>query len=182
LRRPWVVVRGLGRPFEDRVSTTSSVDLLGSFDVRLRALASVRDVWFLVEGMADYVQRQRPGVDGYRKRYALADLLRQRPLRSVSVKPSADDADLRDADGRYAVGFYAVSFLFERYGKAKTLQFFQGAVQHGIGLDGASQTAFGTWDGSSAPVYPPKTPTWGSQSVTGDDHWRAAFVQLIASA
>ncbi|WP_433825848.1 hypothetical protein ACQP2E_27535 [Actinoplanes sp. CA-015351] len=101
------------------------------------------DVWFLVEGMADYVQKQRPGVDGYRKRYALDTLLRKRPLRSVSIKPPADDASLLDADGRYAVGFYAVSFLFKKYGKAKTLQFFQGAVQYGIGLDGASQSAFG---------------------------------------
>ncbi len=101
------------------------------------------DVWFLVEGMADYVGQRRPGIDGYRKRYALGHLLRQRPLRSAGIAPPADDASLLDADGRYAVGFYAVSFLFERYGKQKTLQFFQGAVQYGIGLDGASQSAFG---------------------------------------
>ncbi|BBH67974.1 hypothetical protein ACTI_46590 [Actinoplanes sp. OR16] len=101
------------------------------------------DVWFLVEGMADYVQQQRPGIGAYGHRDALADLLRRRTLRSVAVKPPADDASLHEADGRYAVGFYAVSYLFEKYGKAKTLQFFQGAVQYGIGLDGASQSAFG---------------------------------------
>jgi hypothetical protein len=101
------------------------------------------DVWFLVEGMADYVQRQRPGVTSYRKHYALSHLLGQRPLRSVAVKPPADDASLIDADSRYAVGFYTLTYLSKKYGKDKTLQFFQGAVQYGIGLDGASQSAFG---------------------------------------
>ncbi|MFI1989138.1 hypothetical protein [Actinoplanes sp. NPDC020271] len=101
------------------------------------------DVWFLVEGMADFVQRQRPGVTNYRKRYALGSLLRQGPLRSVAVKPPGDHAGLTDADSRYAVGFYTLTFLFEKYGKARTLQFFQGAVQYGIGLDSAAQTAFG---------------------------------------
>jgi hypothetical protein len=41
-RRPEVVVRGLGRLFEDRVSMTSSRDLAGLSDVRRRALMSVR--------------------------------------------------------------------------------------------------------------------------------------------
>ncbi|BCY10893.1 hypothetical protein [Actinoplanes sp. L3-i22] len=101
------------------------------------------DVWFLVEGMADYVQNQRPGVTTYRKRYALDHLLRQRPLRSVAVEPPADSAGLIDADSRYAVGYYTLTYLIDKYGKAKALQFFQGAVQYGIGLDGASQSALG---------------------------------------
>jgi hypothetical protein len=101
------------------------------------------DVWFLVEGMADYVATQRPGVDGYRKRYALDHLLRRRPLRSVAVEPPADHASLLDADSRYAVGYYTLTYLIKQYGKAKTLQFFQGAVQYGIGLEGASRSAFG---------------------------------------
>ncbi|GIE88436.1 peptidase MA family metallohydrolase [Actinoplanes regularis] len=101
------------------------------------------DVWFLVEGMAEYVEHLRSGTGGYRNRSALNRLLRQRTLRSVSVEPPADNASILDAQGRYAVGYYTVTYLSQRYGKAKMLQFFQQAVQYGIGLDGASRTAFG---------------------------------------
>ncbi|GAA2701006.1 hypothetical protein Apa02nite_075630 [Actinoplanes palleronii] len=102
------------------------------------------DVWFLVEGMAEYVMQQGVGGKEYRRGTVVRHLTQQRPLRSVMVQPPAVDADLVDAQARYAVGYYALEYLFKHYGKAKTLAFFRGAVQYGIGLDGASQSAFGT--------------------------------------
>ncbi|WIM99489.1 hypothetical protein ACTOB_003144 [Actinoplanes oblitus] len=104
---------------------------------------SQKALWFLIEGMAEYVQQQRPGAGDYPDRDALDHLPHRRTLRSVSVDPPADDADDRDAAGRYAVGYYAVTFLFGRYGKERTLRFFQDVVQKGIGLDGPSRSVFG---------------------------------------
>jgi hypothetical protein len=102
-----------------------------------------RDVWWLVEGMAEYVQQQDTAADAYGKKDELRRLLRQRSMRSVMVSPPRDDASLADAEGRYAVGYYALGYLFQRYGKQATLDFFRRAVQFGTGLDSASRAAFG---------------------------------------
>ena len=100
------------------------------------------ELWWLVEGMADYVQ-QRAGAGPYFKRAALRGFLRRRTMRTVRVTPPAPSASATDAAARYAVGYYALTYLVAKYGKAKTLQFFQQAVQYGLGLDTASRGAFG---------------------------------------
>lgn len=100
------------------------------------------DVWWLVEGMAEYVENSA-GAGTYANRAVLRDFLRRHTLRSVRVTPPARSASITDAAARYAVGYYALTHLMATYGKAKTLQFFQQAVQYGFGLDAAARTAFG---------------------------------------
>jgi hypothetical protein len=97
------------------------------------------DVWWLVEGMAEYAATEGP----YPDHADLRTYLRGHTLRSVVVTPPAASASGTDASGRYAVGYYALRYLMTKYGKAKTLRFFEQAVQFGIGLDTASLGAFG---------------------------------------
>jgi hypothetical protein len=100
------------------------------------------DVWWLVEGMADYVKVQA-GDRARDERQAVRSYLRTRKLGSVIVAPPGRDAGLVEAAGRYAVGYYALDHLIGRYGRPRALTFFEQAVQQGIGLDAASRAAFG---------------------------------------
>jgi hypothetical protein len=110
--------------------------------LRSSTFYGANEVWWLVEGMAEYVEHGA-GAGGYDNRAALRDFLRQRTLRSVAVRPPARSASATAAVARYAVGYYALNYLMSTYGKAKTLQFFQQAVQYGLGLDTAARAAFG---------------------------------------
>jgi hypothetical protein len=102
-----------------------------------------RDVWWLVEGMAEYVGQQAAGASDRANKAALHRFLSRHELSTVVITPPARDATNSDASGRYAVGYYALNCLFQRYGKEATLTFFQGAIHNGTGVDGASRSAFG---------------------------------------
>ena len=101
------------------------------------------DVWWLVEGMADYVQQDGGSADDSAERYDLRRFLRSHRLRSVQVTPPAADASPSDAAGRYAVGYFALRHLITRYGRPAALKFFEQAVQQGVGLDTAARSALG---------------------------------------
>ena len=111
--------------------------------LRTNAFYGKKDVWWLVEGMAEYVEQNGAPVSAYHGRQALLAYLSRRPLRSVMVTPPDRNGSATEAGARYAVGYHALDYLINEYGKAAALTFFQQAVQFGIGLDGASTGAFG---------------------------------------
>jgi hypothetical protein len=111
--------------------------------LRTNAYYGKKDVWWLVEGMAEYVQQNGAAPSSYPARQALLAFLSRRTLRSVMVTPPDRDGSATEANARYAVGYYALDHLIAKYGKPAALKFFQQAVQFGIGLDGASIGAFG---------------------------------------
>jgi hypothetical protein len=111
--------------------------------LRTNAYYGKKDVWWLVEGMAEYVQQDGAAPSSYPGRQALLAFLSRRTLRSVMVTPPDRDGSATEANARYAVGYYALDHLIATYGKAAALTFFQQAVQFGIGLEGASIGAFG---------------------------------------
>jgi hypothetical protein len=100
------------------------------------------DAWWLVEGIAEYVElRGGPG-DVPGEAAALRLFVRAHRLVSVGVPPPARSASASDAAGRYAVGFFAVDHLMAAYGHAATLNFFRQAVRQGRSLDAAARSAF----------------------------------------
>ncbi len=129
------LTRGLGDLLRHELAHVSTL--------RTNAYYGKKDVWWLVEGMAEYVQQNGAPPSAHPARRALLAFLSRRTLRSVVVTPPDRDGSATEANARYAVGYYALNHLIAKYGKPAALTFFQQAVQFGIGLDGASIGAFG---------------------------------------
>jgi hypothetical protein len=101
--------------------------------------------FWLIEGMAEYIQENGRSPAQYDGRFAVRRFLNSGSWNgSVNVsEPAKDTADWQVA-ARYGVGYYAVRRMAERFGRAKTMRFFSGVVlKQGGSLDVASQAAFG---------------------------------------
>ncbi|HEU5107278.1 MAG TPA: hypothetical protein VFT95_01750 [Micromonosporaceae bacterium] len=106
--------------------------------------ADESDFW-LVEGIAEYIQESGRSVRSYDGRPAVRRYLNSGKWNgAVNVPaPTADTPDWQVA-ARYGMGYYAVRRMAEKYGEAKMIAFFtELALKRGGTLDGASRKAFG---------------------------------------
>jgi hypothetical protein len=107
--------------------------------------ADESDFW-LVEGLAEYIQESGRPVGAYDGRSAVRRYLDSGKWNgSVNVpQPTGSTPDLQVA-ARYGIGYYAVRRMAERYGQAKMIEFFSEMVlKQNNALDAAARTAFGT--------------------------------------
>lgn len=94
--------------------------------------------WWLVEGLAEYVQNQGRPISTYR---ALTDGWRYANSAwngSVALDEPGREATVSEANGRYAVAYLAVRWLVERYGEAKALEFFAAVARNGAAVTEAA--------------------------------------------
>jgi hypothetical protein len=102
------------------------------------------DSWWMIEGIAEYVQNVKAPLGLYR---ALGD--GRRYVRSgawdgtVALGEPDSQASAAEANGRYAVAFLAVRRMVDRYGEQHMLEFFDAVARNGRGLEAASATAYG---------------------------------------
>ncbi len=99
--------------------------------------------WWLIEGIAEYVQNVGRPITAYRslgdgRRYARGGW-----DGSIALEEPSANASPTEANGRYAVAYLAVRRLVERFGEAKMLDFFAAVARNGTGLEAASASAFG---------------------------------------
>jgi hypothetical protein len=102
------------------------------------------DFW-LVEGIAEYIQESGRPVNRYDGRSAVRRYLDSGAWDGkVNVaQPTSKTSDLQVA-ARYGIGYYAVRRMSERFGQTNVIAFFSAVVlQPGITLDSAARKAFG---------------------------------------
>jgi hypothetical protein len=105
--------------------------------------ATYPNSWWLVEGLAEYVQNHGRPLAEYR---ALVDGRRYvyRGWNGSIALPEPDPAvNLWEANGRYAVVYLAVRRLADRYGEDRMLRFFAAVARNGVGLEQAARTTLG---------------------------------------
>ncbi|MBT8226040.1 MAG: hypothetical protein HKP61_12380 [Dactylosporangium sp.] len=99
--------------------------------------------WWLVEGIAEYIQNVGASTYRYRafgdgRRYARSG----RWNGTIPLSEPDSTATTSEANGRYAVAFLAVRRLVERYGEWRMLAFFNAVAREGQGLEAASSAIF----------------------------------------
>lgn len=100
--------------------------------------------WWLIEGIADYIQNVGLPISSYR---ALGD--GRQYVRSsgwngpVALGAPEAGATIAEANGRYAIAFLSVRRLAEWFGERQMLEFFRAVVRDGRGLEAASASALG---------------------------------------
>lgn len=101
--------------------------------------------FWLVEGMAEYVQESDRSVSRYDGRYAVRRYLESGKWDGdVAVGAPAPTATDWQVAAHYGIGYYAVRRMAERFGRAKMVTFFSEMVlNRGGTLDAAARTAFG---------------------------------------
>lgn len=101
--------------------------------------------FWLVEGMAEYIQESGRPVGRYDGRFAVRRYLdADKWDGDVTVTAPAADAPDWQVAARYGIGYYAVRRMAERFGRAKMVQFFSAVVlKEGNTLDNAAQKIFG---------------------------------------
>jgi hypothetical protein len=101
--------------------------------------------FWLIEGIAEYIQESQRAVSRYDGRFAVRRYVDSGKWNgSVEVRePTANLPDWQVA-ARYGIGYYAVRRMVERFGRDKVMRFFTDVVlEEGGTLDSAAQAAFG---------------------------------------
>lgn len=100
--------------------------------------------WWLVEGVAEYVQNAGQPLWAYRSLGEGRAYLRSGAWNgSIALDEPDPKATGSEANGHYAVAYLAVRWLVETYGEARTLAFFAAVARNGTGLEAAAASALG---------------------------------------
>lgn len=99
--------------------------------------------WWMVEGIAEYVQNVGLPVSSYRalaegKRYAKAGW-----NGSIAVEEPSASASTLEANGKYAVAYLAVRRIAERFSEPKMLAFFAAVARDGTDVEAAAPKTLG---------------------------------------
>ena len=131
-----------------KVSVADSREVLQHEFTHVVTLAGVhktyQDSWWLIEGIAEYVQNVGTPISAYR---ALSD--GRKYVHSgawngtVALGEPSTTATTSEANGEYAVAYLAVRRLSERFGEQRMLEFFNAVARNGQGLESASVTVLG---------------------------------------
>jgi hypothetical protein len=130
-----------------KVGSTDSREVLQHEFTHVVTLSGVQrsypNTWWLIEGIAEYVQNVGQPVMMYR---ALSD--GRRYVRggwngSVVMGDPPAEASSSEANGRYAVAYLTVHRLVERFGEPRMLEFFNAVARGGGSLESSSPSAFG---------------------------------------
>ena len=108
--------------------------------------------FWLIEGIAEYIQENGRSVGGYDGRQVVRRYLREGDWDGkVNVSaPSGSTADWQ-VGARYGISYYAVRRMGERFGRAKLIKFFEQVIRLGMSLDVAAKDAYGvSWSNVNA--------------------------------
>jgi hypothetical protein len=96
--------------------------------------------FWLIEGIAEYIQEYGRPVGRYDGRLAVRRYLREDKWDgAVNVtEPTASTPDWQ-VGAKYGISYYAMRRLGERFGQAKLLEFFRAVVREGVVLDTAAR-------------------------------------------
>ncbi|MFI5840656.1 hypothetical protein ACIA8K_13195 [Catenuloplanes sp. NPDC051500] len=142
------VVLNLSEMPEDYVDDTLRHELAHVATLRAADYSDDSDFWWMIEGIADYVDESGVPIAEYEEADLVARYVDEVDMASGVVVPPPD-ADTEDwqVAARYGVGYYAVRRIAERFGEPAMLAFFDAVVRNGTPLKDAAPATLGKdWD------------------------------------
>lgn len=101
------------------------------------------DVWWLIEGIAEYAMMLDQPVRAYDALAPTRSFVDGKWNGDPAVAAPSDRASISEAAARYGVAFLAVHRLADKYGMARMLDFWGRVVHDDESLDAAAQSALG---------------------------------------
>ncbi|MDP9798001.1 hypothetical protein J2S43_006513 [Catenuloplanes nepalensis] len=142
------VVLNLSEMPEDFIDDTLRHELAHVATLRGADYSDDDDSWWMIEGIADYVDELGVPVSEYDEADLVARYAGEVDMKDGVVVPPPD-ADTEDwqVAARYGVGYYAVRRISERFGEPAMLAFFDAVVRDGKTLKDAAPATLGKdWD------------------------------------
>jgi hypothetical protein len=100
--------------------------------------------FWLIEGIAEYIQENGRPVDQYDGRFVVRRYLREGGWDGkVDVPPPTASTPDWQVGARYGISYYSVRRMSERFGRKKMIQFFSEVIHQGSSLTAAAQAAYG---------------------------------------
>ncbi|HEV7708123.1 MAG TPA: hypothetical protein VGP16_08015, partial [Asanoa sp.] len=104
-------------------------------------------VWWLIEGIAEYVEWDGRGLGGYDGRQDVRRFLREKRFAGdpALVAPT-DDPDDWEVNADYGIGFYYTRCIADRFGQDRLLAFTEAVLHDGdVVAPAATNTLGGSW-------------------------------------
>jgi hypothetical protein len=142
------VVLNLSEMPEDYVDDTLRHELGHVATLRGADYSDDADFWWMIEGIADYVDESGVPIAEYEEADLVARYVDEVDMTAGVVVPPPD-ADTEDwqVAARYGVGYHAVRRIAERFGEPAMLAFFDAVVRNGTSLKDAAPATLGKdWD------------------------------------
>lgn len=142
------VVLNLSEMPEDYVDDTLRHELAHVATLRAADYSDDADFWWMIEGIADYVDESGVPVADYEEADLVARYVDEVDMTAGIVVPPPDaDTEEWQVAARYGVGYYAVRRIAERFGEPAMLAFFDAVVRNGTPLKDAAPATLGKdWD------------------------------------
>lgn len=100
------------------------------------------DTWWMVEGVAEYIDNGDRPVDEYDRALDVRDYVEQGGCATDILPPDADD-DTLAGSGKYGCGFLGVHYLIDTYGVDKFAEFFGATAREGEPAVDKAQEVYG---------------------------------------
>lgn len=100
------------------------------------------DTWWMVEGVAEYIDEGGNPYDQYSRRNDVRDYVAQGGCETDILPPDSDD-DTLAGSGKYGCGFLGVTYLIDEYGVESFIELFGATAREGRPAVDAAQEIYG---------------------------------------
>ena len=142
------VVLNLSGMADEYVDDTLRHELAHVATLRAADYTDDDDFWWMIEGIADYVDESGVPIADYEEAELVARYADEVDMKNGVVVPPPDaDTEQWQVAARYGVGYYGIRRIAERFGEPAMLAFFDAVVRDGTSLKDAAPATLGEeWD------------------------------------